>query len=714
MGAVSSHGRVVARRRWPWRQVALFAAGLSAGVGGTLLAAPVAVPPGLPAGLFAGLVAAVLVAVVTGARITRRTETPLPGDAVAALRQFAECAPDAIVVTDMRGRIRFANRQMQALLGYDADELAGTDLSRLMPQAMAARHDQYMTGYSAGRRAMTAEGREVQAVHKAGHEVPVHVRVGQMDDGGERVFVGFLRDMSERRRAQEALRHSEEKLRKLYAMSTLGIALTDMSGRFLDFNEAFVALTGHDATALRSLSYWDLTPVEFAAQEAANLESLETTGRYGPYEKDYVGPRGERRPVRLNGVRIQLDGQPCIWSIVEDLTERRRVEQDHERLQRQLMQAQKMEALGQLTGGIAHNFNNMLAGILGLSTLALERHVDDPQGRLATYLREIIRVGERGRDLVGRLMTFSRPGTPLPEAPRAVGPVVDEVVHMLQSTMPATLHVSQRSEADLPPVHFADVDLHQAVANLVINARDAVDGCGEVLVELAATDAAGAECASCGRLVHGPHLAVRVHDSGGGIAPDLRSRIFDPFFTTKDVGKGTGLGLATVHTLVHGLGGHVAVRDRPTGGTTFELLLPAAPAVAGSGIPVPAAAPRVWIVDEDPVMLNHLGDLLRADGHEVIAFDDPGRAIEALRGAAGTVDHLVTDLGSPGLAGHDLARVARALNPQVNVVLCTSQDGPPDDTTARVLGQHCWLRKPIAPGALAAALRRRPRRPTPV
>ena len=667
--------------------------GVMCGVGATLLALGISLPLALTV-----LSAAAVTFGLAGRRATR---------AGVALGQLIDAAPDAVLVTDERGRIRRANRQAEALFGYTPGEFEGLDLKVLMPEPDAARHDGYMADHGRGRRAMTAEGRDVMARRRDGSEVAVHVRVTRMSDEGEPVFVGFVRDMSERRRAEAALRHSEDKLRKLYAMSPLGIALTDMSGRFLDFNDAFVALTGHEAQALYSLSYWDLTPIEFAAQEAANLEALETTGRYGPYEKDYVGAGGARRPVRLNGVRILLDGEPCIWSIVEDLTEHRRAEQEHERLQRQLMQAQKMEALGQLTGGIAHNFNNMLAGILGLSTLALERHVDAPDSRLATYLREIVRVGERGRELVGRLMSFSRPAGARPPAPRAVAPVVDEVVRMLAPAMPAALQLSQHSAPSLPEVSFSDVDLHQVVANLVINARDAVDGCGEVVVELAAVDADGCECTSCGRLAHGPHLALRVHDSGAGIPPELRARIFEPFFTTKDVGKGTGLGLATVHTLVHHMGGHVAVRGRPGGGTTFELLLPAAagePAAPAAALP--GADSLVWIVDEDPVMRHHLEDMLRAAGHAVQAFGDARRAIDALCDGTAPMHHLVTDIGSQGPLARELTSLARAVHPGVNVVWCSSLDSPPDVPTARLLGQHRWLRKPIAPAALAAALQR--------
>ncbi len=202
-----------------------------------------------------------------------------------SLRRLVDSAPDAIVVTDGDGRIQRANPRVLELLGYTPAELEGMDLKQLMPPAMASRHDRYMQGHGSGRRGMTAAGREVQALRKDGSTVCVHVRVGEMPYLGGRRFVGFMRDMTEHKRAEAALRHSEEKLRKLYDMSPLGIALTDMNGRFVDFNQAFAALCGYDAETLRGLSYWDLTPPEYEADEWRNLELLRHTGRYGRTRK---------------------------------------------------------------------------------------------------------------------------------------------------------------------------------------------------------------------------------------------------------------------------------------------------------------------------------------------------------------------------------------------------------------------------------------------
>lgn len=367
-----------------------------------------------------------------------------------SLRRLVACAPDAIVVTDERGRIRQANPRVQDLLGYAPAELVGRPLTLLMAPVDAHRHDAYMASYALGRRGMTADGREVQARRRDGSLVTVHVRVAEMPLRGERAFVGFLRDMSERKLA----------------------------------------------------------------------------------------------------------------------------EAEHLRLQRQLLQAQKMQALGQFTGGIAHDFNNMLAGILGLSTLALERDVSDPQGKLATYLREIVRVSERGRDLIARLMSFADPERRQPVQCLPLAPIVEEVLSLLRPALPERIELLLHCEPGLPPVPHVAGDVHQMLSNLVLNARDAIVGPGRVQVDLRRAWPEGAECSSCGQRLHGEQLCLSVADNGAGMPAEVMPRVFDPFFTTKDVGQGTGLGLAGVHSLLHQGGGHVLLHSTPGRGSCFQLMLP--------------------------------------------------------------------------------------------------------------------------------------------
>jgi CheY-like chemotaxis protein len=426
-----------------------------------------------------------------------------------------------------------------------------------------------------------------------------------------------------------------------------------------------------------------------------------------------------------------------------------------------------MEALGQLTGGIAHDFNNMLTGILGLSTLALERHVDDPSGKLASYLREIARVGERGRELVGRLMRFARPvaaGAP-PPAARPLQPIVEEALVMLAPALSPRISVRLQAEAGLPELCFTEVDMHQVLTNLLINARDAMGGEGEVVVTLARAATEGAECTSCGQRAHGEQVSLRVQDSGPGIAPEFRARIFDPFFTTKDIGKGTGLGLAMVHSLVHQIGGHIVVHGEPGRGTCFELLLPVTPpravdaaaeaqataasepaatvvaddatpdgpgcALTGAPMDSPPGAPmdapteaaavpargpvaaapkrrrsgrRVWLIDDAGTAFAGLEPVLRAAGYSVSRHTDPLRVLQALRTTPVAADHLVTVQSMARMTGGELAQATLALQPAPSVLLCAGPDDGIDDMALQALGIRHVLRRPVSAGTLIHAL----------
>ena len=616
----------------------------------------------------------------------------------------------------------FLSARWKEMLGYDEAELPSQLdwVRRLLHPEDALSAHAAVADLLAGRSGDRFEV-ELRLRHKDGHWMPVLCR-GQLvrDESGQALrLIGTHQDLSERHRAEQSLRESEDKLRSLFELSPLGIAMCTMEGRLVEFNEAYRALLGFDADTLRSLTYWELTPPEYVQAEAEQLQAVAHTGRYGPYEKEYLRADGSRVPVRMNGVRIELAGQHYLWSITEDLSAQRRVEAERQALAQQQMQSQKLEALGQLTGGIAHDFNNMLGGILGLASLGLERHIEDPDSKLAQYLREIVRTSERGRDLVAKMLAYVRTGEPAVSPPQALQPVIGEVCDLLRASMPQGVSLDCLCPEPVPAARISAVDLHQIVMNLVLNARDAVGPGGRIQVALRHQRRAPAApgeglCGHCHRPLPDDAVVLEVRDNGSGIPPELRSRIFDPFFTTKTVGKGTGLGLASVTGLVHRAGGHVQVVAPPEGGTLMRVLLPAAGeavAVPAPAAAVPVALPAggaVWVVDDDPAVLVFLTELLREHGFEVQAFADPQPALAALRALqARPQAHpvaLITDQTMPGLSGAELAQSALALLPGLPVVLCTGYSEHIDAEGARALGVRCFLRKPFDSQELLAAL----------
>jgi PAS domain S-box-containing protein len=259
--------------------------------------------------------------------------------------------------------------------------------------------------------------------------------------------------------------------------------------------------------------------------------------------------------------------------VITDTTARKHTEEKRIQLNRQMLHAQKMQALGSLTGGIAHDFNNILAAILGYSELAMEVRDTDPEDSIDDYLREIHRAGERARDLVRQMLSYSR-GQSGNFEPVTLGPLVTEIVRMVRSTLPASITINTRISDQRLALRADPVMLHQTIVNLCINARDAIDGNGDIDIAVYRKNRVDSECSACHKPVHGEFMELAVTDTGQGINPEVLAQIFDPFFSTKTLSQGTGMGLATVHGIVHEHDGHIVVETRP-GSTTFRLLFPA-------------------------------------------------------------------------------------------------------------------------------------------
>ena len=424
---------------------------------------------------------------------------------------------------------------------------------------------------------------------------------------------------------------------------------------------------------------------------------------------------GAWRWVQERG-RAMFDGTGhAIWldGVIVDITEHKALLDEQERLQAQLQQAQKMEALGQLTGGIAHDFNNILASVLGFAKLALRRHAPDPEGELAEYLREVITAGERARDLVARMLTFSRAQPVRAARPLAPAPLLKEAVKMLAATIPTSIRIDTHIEAPVPEVAIDPVDLHQILVNLAINARDALDGRGRIVIGLGQKLAQQQVCDACREKFSGDYLELTVSDNGQGIAPEALPHIFEPFFTTKEVGKGTGMGLAMVHGLVRRAGGHFRVETTPGQGSTFHIYLPAAAALPQTdAVPParPAATPglgpkgHALVVDDEPAILRLLRASLEMAGWRVSAFNDPRQALAAFRDTPDEFTVAISDQTMPGMSGMELIHALHASHPHLPAVLCTGFSDGLDEAAFRRQGILGPLRKPVDADTLLATL----------
>jgi CheY-like chemotaxis protein len=373
-----------------------------------------------------------------------------------------------------------------------------------------------------------------------------------------------------------------------------------------------------------------------------------------------------------------------------------------------------MEAIGHLAGGIAHDFNNILTGILGYLALASEQDEVTGNARLNRYLNQAQASALRARDLIQQLLTFAARGRRGERTAISLPALVDQAHDLIRSAMPSTLQL-RMSMHDVPSVVADRVQMEQVLLNLCINARDASDGAGTVDVAVNSTAVSDAVCASCRQRIAGEFVELAVHDAGPGIPPDVLKRIFEPFYTTKAVGKGSGMGLAVVHGIVHEHGGHIIV-DTVTGrGTTFRILLPPAQAAASAhvlpgagGADTQAAAisrlrGRVLVVDDEPSVAEFMRDLLSSWGLDATIATEPEAALAMLL-ADKRYDLVITDQTMPRMSGLQLAEAIGRMPNAPPVVLYTGHADAVDPAKLAAAGVKGLVRKPLESGELRAVI----------
>jgi signal transduction histidine kinase/CheY-like chemotaxis protein len=448
---------------------------------------------------------------------------------------------------------------------------------------------------------------------------------------------------------------------------------------------------------------------------------LALAGKELRFEVTATRKDGTTLQAEVRGTPMMYRGRPHVLYAVRDITERIGAEQRRGELERQLRQAQKMEAIGQLTGGIAHDFNNILTSVLGYIAMAEERPLPGEDSVLARQLGQARLAAERARDHVAQLLAFSRPrrGERRLIAP---GPVARQALQLLRPNLPSSIAVecteaSAETGAGIPPVVADPVQLEQVLFNLCLNARDAIRDHGNIRVRTGYSTATG-HCASCSASLEDTRWVwVEVADDGRGIPQDVIERMFEPFFTTKEVGRGTGMGLAMVHGIVHDHGGHIEVVSAPGQGSVFRVLLPAAahdtesedaPAAATAPAAPRAAPPlegRVLLVEDEPIVSEYMLDLMSGWGLDVVMEQDPLLAARRLASSGEAFDLVLTDQTMPGMTGLALAKLTAQHRPGLPVLLYTGNASEIAQEELADCGVNALLRKPIDSAKLRPLLR---------
>jgi PAS domain S-box-containing protein len=582
------------------------------------------------------------------------------------LRTLIDTAVDGIIIIDAEGRVQIYNAACEALFDYGADEVIGRNVKMLMPQPHRGEHDRYLGRYrETGQRKIIGVGREVLGRRKDGSHFPLHISVGESREDDDRYFVGILRDLTEQKRA-EAL---NTRLGRIVENSANEIYVFDAGTlRFLQVNRGARENLGYSLEELCALTPLDLNP-ELTPEALENLLEPLRDGTREQVVFETVHRRKDRSrydvEIRLQLMRAEV---PQVFvAIIQDITELRTQ-------QEQLRQAQKMDAVGQLTGGVAHDFNNLLTVITGSLELLEARVRQDDQRELIVQAQE---AAELGAKLTGQLLAFAR-RQPLDPKAIDLNALVLAMSDWLPRTLGETIQIVTVPAEDLNKTLADPGQVENAVLNLAINARDAMPGGGTLTIKTVNTELDEDYTAGRADVSPGRYVVLSVTDTGCGIAPEIKDRVFEPFFTTKDAASGAGLGLSMVYGFAKQSGGHLALYSEPGCGTTVNLYLPQArtriEAREAREAPEPAAAvpgtkgETVLVVEDNWRVRRITSKRLTDLGYVVLEAENGKAALEVFE-TGQSIDLLFTDILMPGgMTGGDLAREARHLRPGIRIL----------------------------------------------
>jgi PAS domain S-box-containing protein len=546
-------------------------------------------------------------------------------------------------------------------------------------------------------------GRLSAAIQSAGdfsppREVPAEgpAEVARLATELNRLTGSVASELEERRGAERRLRRSEESYRALFDRHPAPMWVYDVETlRFLAVNGAAIAAYGYSEERFLEMTIADIRPPE---DRAALHELVNDPSRRGDERRlwRHVHDDGTIVDVKLSSSDAEFEGRPARLVLVQDVTEQRRLEG-------QLLQVQKMDAVGSLAAGIAHDFNNLLTIVRATAALLLGR-IDDPS--LREDLERIDAAGARGADLTRQLLAFSRRQVLRPEVVD-MNAVVEQARSLLERLLGAEVDVVYEFAPNLSPIVIDRGQLLQAIVNLAVNARDAMPHGGRLTLTTSDVVLDEAYAADHVGVAPGTYVALQVTDSGVGMDEDMQQRVFEPFFTTKD--EGTGLGLATVYGIVHQSNGHIWLYSEPGLGTTFKLYFPRASAPLTETLdPVAIHTIRgtetILLVEDDAAVRPLVAIVLRAYGYTVLEAESPEEALR-LAEQRGDFDLLLTDVVMPGMNGRELAELLIARQPTLKV-LYTS--GYPADAMVRAgiaEASAAYIEKPYVPDELARSVR---------
>ena len=635
----------------------------------------------------------------------RRAEAALR-ESEGRYRDLVENAHDLIYEHDLQGNYTAANKAGEQITGYSLEESLKLNLQQTVAPEYRDKAQQMLSRKLAGEK-VTAY--ELEIIAKDGHRVAVEVNSRLVLKDGVPVGVqGIARDITERKLAEAGLRESEERYRLLFESSPQPMWVYDLETlAFLAVNESAVQHYGYSREEFLGMTIKDIRPTaDISALHnsvAKGSEGFDVAGIWRHLKKD-----GTIIEVEITSHLLVFDGRKAELILAHDITERNRLQAALLESEDQLRQSQKLEAIGQLAGGVAHDFNNLLTAINGYSVLALRRVGDDHP--IASYLEEIKKAGDRAANLTRQLLAFGRKQILQPLSLN-LNEVVNDMSKMLRRLIGENIDLVTKLSPDLKQIKADPGQVEQVLVNLVINARDAMPAGGTLTIETSNTQLDGAYASKHVGVNPGRYTMLAVSDTGIGMDQATQLRIFEPFFTTKEKGKGTGLGLSTVYGIVRQSGGNVWVYSEPQQGTSFKLYLPQieaeaeASGVAAAGSVIKRGSETVLLVEDEDMVRNLATELLKENGYNVVEASGGEEAIRLSRSHKEPIHLLITDVVMPKMSGKDVARGLQVVHPEARVLFMS---GYTDESIVHhgIVDSHiAFIQKPFSEPALMQKIR---------
>jgi len=616
-------------------------------------------------------------------------------------REFVEGTDDFIAQVDREGRLTFVNDKAEKIFGLSRDKCIGLSAFNFIhPDDREKTKIAFDQWVHSGMTNTTYENRQVNQTTGEVHHMHWTIRLYYDEDGNVTSINSIARDLTEHKKMEETLRESESRYSALFTGITDAVYVHHIKedggpGQIIDANEVACKMLGYTKDDFVGMEIKDIDASESTVDVSHVVEDLKA-GRKVLFEQVHVAKNGKRIPVEIHARLFEYKDRLAIISTVRDITDRKRAEKERLALEAQLQQAQKMESIGTLAGGIAHDFNNILGIILGNAELAMD---DVPEWNPAKLnLKEIRTASLRARDVVRQLLSFARK-TRLEKKPTNIVPIIKESLKLIRSSIPTSIDIHRNIPADVDTILADPTQINQVLINLCTNANHAMPDGGIIDVTLKNVVLNENITGQYPDLHPGRYVNLTVSDTGHGIPEEDIDRIFDPYFTTKEVGKGTGMGLAVIHSIVKEHNGIMTVKSELGKGTTFTIFFPVVEKEAvienKTDEKLPMGNEKILFIDDEQSIVNIARQILERLGYEVDAKMSSTEALELFRSKPDQFDLVITDLTMPKMTGDKLVKEILNIRPDIPVILCTGFSEKIDEKIAKEIGAAGYIEKPI-------------------